>query len=90
MEQVLIALIVAALIGCLIFSRWSPPLLFSAAMAACVMVGPIDLSTVMSKATNEGLVTLLLLMMVSVGLERLPCCCPCLDMSSGDRYLKPF
>ncbi|MDA8677951.1 SLC13 family permease [Luminiphilus sp.] len=72
MEQVLIALIVAALIGCLIFSRWSPALLFSAAMAACVMVGPIDLSTVMSKATNEGLVTLLLLMMVSVGLERLP------------------
>ena len=72
MEQVLIALIVAALIGCLIFSRWSPALLFSAAMAACVMVGPIELSTVMSKATNEGLVTLLLLMMVSVGLERLP------------------
>jgi hypothetical protein len=29
-----------------------------AAMAACVMVGSIDLSTVMAKATNEGLVTL--------------------------------
>jgi len=72
MEQVLIALIVAALIGCLIFSRWSPPLLFSAAMAACVMAGSIDLSSVMAKATNEGLVTLLLLLMVSLGLERLP------------------
>ena len=72
MEQVVIALIVVALIGCLIFSRWSPPLLFSAAMAACVMVGSIDLSTVMAKATNEGLVTLLLLLMVSLGLERLP------------------
>ena len=72
MEQVLIALIVVALIGCLIFSRWSPPLLFSAAMAACVMVGSIDLSSVMAKATNEGLVTLLLLLMVSLGLERLP------------------
>ena len=72
MEQALIALIVMALIGCLIFSRWSPPLLFSAAMAACVMVGSIDLSTVMAKATNEGLVTLLLLLMVSLGLERLP------------------
>ena len=72
MEQVVIALIVVALIGCLIFSRWSPPLLFSAAMAACVMVGSIDLSSVMEKATNEGLVTLLLLLMVSLGLERLP------------------
>ena len=72
MEQVVIALIVVALIGCLIFSRWSPPLLFSAAMAACVMVGSIDLSSVMAKATNEGLVTLLLLLMVSLGLERLP------------------
>ena len=72
MEQVVIALIVVALIGSLIFSRWSPPLLFSAAMAACVMVGSIDLSSVMEKATNEGLVTLLLLLMVSLGLERLP------------------
>ena len=72
MEKALIALIVVALIGCLIFSRWSPPLLFSAAMAACVMVGSIELSTVMAKATNEGLVTLLLLLMVSLGLERLP------------------
>ena len=72
MEQVVIALIVVALIGCLIFSRWSPPLLFSAAMAACVMAGSIDLSGVMAKATNEGLVTLLLLLMVSLGLERLP------------------
>ena len=41
-------------------------------MAACVMVGSIDLSSVMEKATNEGLVTLLLLLMVSLGLERLP------------------
>ena len=72
MEQVVIALIVVALIGSLIFSRWSPPLLFSVAMAACVMVGSIDLPTVMAKATNEGLVTLLLLLMVSLGLERLP------------------
>jgi len=72
MEPVLIALIVATLIVMLIFSRLSPALLFTAAMAACVLVGPIDMQTVMSKATNEGLVTLLLLLMVSLGLERLP------------------
>ena len=72
MEPTLVALIVATLIVMLIFSRLSPALLFTAAMAACVLVGPIDMQTVMSKATNEGLVTLLLLLMVSIGLERLP------------------
>ena len=72
MVPVLIALIVATLIVMLICSRLSPALLFTAAMAACVLVGPIDMQTVMSKATNEGLVTLLLLLMVSLGLERLP------------------
>ena len=72
MEPTLIALILATLIVMLIFSRLSPALLFTAAMAACVLVGPIDMQTVMSKATNEGLVTLLLLLMVSIGLERLP------------------
>ena len=72
MEPTLVALIVATLIVMLIFSRLSPSLLFTAAMAACVLVGPIDMQTVISKATNEGLVTLLLLLMVSIGLERLP------------------
>ena len=72
MEPTLIALILATLIVMLIFSRLSPALLFTAAMAACVLVGTIDMQTVMSKATNEGLVTLLLLLMVSIGLERLP------------------
>ena len=72
MESLLIALIVAALIMALIFSRLPPSLLFTVAMAACVLVGTIDMQAVMGKATNEGLVTLLLLLMVSVGLERLP------------------
>ena len=72
MEPVLIALIVAALIAMLIFSRFSPALLFTVAMSACVLVGAIDIKTVMAKATNEGLVTLILLLLVSIGLERLP------------------
>ena len=69
MESLLIALIVATLIMALIFSRLAPALLFTVAMAACVLVGTINMQTVMAKATNEGLVTLLLLLMVSVGLE---------------------
>jgi di/tricarboxylate transporter len=60
------------LIALLIFSRFSPALLFTLAMAGCVLIGVIDIPAVMTKATNEGLVTLLLLLMVSIGFERLP------------------
>ncbi len=72
MEPLLTALIVVALIVALIFSRIAPALVFTSAMAACVMVGSIDLPTVLDKATNEGLITLILLILVSMGLERLP------------------
>ncbi|MEK9534853.1 MAG: SLC13 family permease [Halieaceae bacterium] len=72
MEAALVALIVVALIALLIFSRFSPALLFTLAMAGCVLIGVIDIPAVMTKATNEGLVTLLLLLMVSIGFERLP------------------
>ena len=68
----MIALVVAALITMLIFSRLPPALLFTLAMAACVLVGAVDIKTVLAKATNEGLVTLILLLLVSIGLERLP------------------
>ena len=56
MESLLIALIVATPIIALIFSRLAPALLFTVAMAACVLVGTIDMQAVMGKATNEGLV----------------------------------
>ena len=72
MEAALVALIVVALIALLIFSRFSPALLFTLAMAGCVLIGVIDIPALMTKATNEGLVTLLLLLMVSIGFERLP------------------
>ena len=68
----MIALVVAALIAMLIFSRLPPALLFTLAMSACVLVGAVDIKTVLAKATNEGLVTLILLLLVSIGLERLP------------------
>lgn len=72
MEPLLTALIVASLIFALIFSRVAPALVFTSAMAACVAVGSIDLQTALDKASNEGLITLILLILVSVGLERLP------------------
>ena len=72
MEPLLTALIVVSLILALIFSRVTPALIFTSAMAACVAVGSIDLQTALDKATNEGLITLILLILVSIGLERLP------------------
>jgi len=72
MEPLLTALIVVALILALIFSRVGPAVIFTSAMAACVAVGSIDLKTALAKATNEGLITLTLLILVSIGLERLP------------------
>ena len=54
MEAALVALIVVALIALLIFSRFSPALLFTLAMAGCVLIGVIDMPAVMTKATNEG------------------------------------
>ena len=72
MEPLLTALIVVSLMLALIFSRVTPALIFTSAMAACVAVGSIDLQTALDKATNEGLITLILLILVSVGLERLP------------------
>ena len=72
MEPLLTALIVVVLILTLIFSRAAPALVFTSAMAACVMVGSIELQTALDKATNQGLITLILLILVSIGLERLP------------------
>lgn len=72
MEPLLTALIVVSLILSLIFGRVGPALLFTSAMAACVAVGSVDLQTALDKATNEGLITLILLILVSIGLERLP------------------
>ena len=64
MEPLLIALIVVLLIAGLVFSRVAPALLFTLAAAACVLAGSIDMQMVLAKATNDGLVTLLLLVMV--------------------------
>lgn len=72
MEPLLTAVIVVALILALIFSRVPAALVFTSAMAACVAVGSIDLQVALAKATNEGLITLILLILVSIGLERLP------------------
>ena len=68
----LIALVVTWLLTALLVTRWSAPWVFSSAMLACYLMGLVDTQTLLAKATNEGLVTLVLLILVSVGFERLP------------------
>ena len=68
----LIILVVAWLLVALLVTRWAAPWVFGSAVLACYLMGLVDTSTLLAKATNEGLVTLVLLILVSVGLERLP------------------
>ena len=72
MDQILVGLVVVWLLAALILTRWPTAWVFSSSMLACYLMGLVDTSTVLSKAANEGVVTLVLLLLVSVGLERLP------------------
>ena len=55
----------------LVFSRIAPAWLFLAAMGASYFGGLVDTADVLEKGTNTGLVTLVLLLLVSIGLEKL-------------------
>jgi di/tricarboxylate transporter len=71
LEQLFIAAIFLGLFYGLIFTAYSPPWLFTGAMAAAYFAGLIDTPSLLQKATNTGLVTLVLLLLVSIGLEKL-------------------
>lgn len=70
-EQLFTAAIFVGLFSGLVFSSYSPAWLFTAAMGAAYFGGLVDTDTLLSKATNTGLVTLVLLLLVSIGLEKL-------------------
>ena len=65
------AILTALLVG-LVFSRLSAAVLFLMAAIGCLIAGLIEPDAFWAKATNEGLVTLMLLMLCAVALERLP------------------
>ena len=52
----------------LIFTNWSATWVFVGAMLLSYFLGLVDTDDVLSKASNPGLITLLLLMLVSIGL----------------------
>lgn len=71
LDQLFIAAIFLGLLYCLIFTSLAPAWVFSAAMGLAYFGGLVDTAEVLDKATNTGLITLLLLLLVSIGLEKL-------------------
>ena len=68
--QLVVAGIFLLVIASLIFSRVRPSLVFAGAAGACFLTGLVPAESVLQKAVNPGLVTLIFLMLVSVGLEK--------------------
>lgn len=72
MELWLAGLTLVGLIGALVFSRVNATVLFLSAALFCLVADLVSIDTFWSKTTNEGLVTLVLLILCAVALERLP------------------
>ncbi|MFK8042904.1 SLC13 family permease [Congregibacter sp.] len=70
-EQLFIAMIFLGLFYGLVFTSYAPAWLFAGAMGVAYFAGLVDTPEVLEKATNIGLVTLVLLLLVSIGLEKL-------------------
>ncbi len=70
-DQLLISGLFVVLLAGLVFTDWPAVRLFCGAMAVAYFVGLVDTAEILAKATNSGLITLILLLLVSVGLEKL-------------------
>lgn len=71
MDQLLISAIFLTLMYHLVFTDKPATWVFVVAMLAAYFTGLVNTEEVLDKATNTGLITLLLLILVSVGLEKL-------------------
>lgn len=70
-EQLFTAGLFLVLLASLIFTDWPASRIFVGTMLAAYFAGLVDTADILDKASNTGLVTLVLLLLVSVGLERL-------------------
>lgn len=71
LDQLLVAGLFFALVFSLVFTSWPAVWVFVSAMLTAYFLGLVDTAEVLAKATNTGLVTLILLLLVSIGLEKL-------------------
>jgi len=70
-DQLFIAGLFISLLGSLVFTRWPAVLVFVGAMLLAYFFGLVETAEVLAKATNTGVITLILLLLVSIGLEKL-------------------
>ncbi|QFU75670.1 SLC13 family permease [Halioglobus maricola] len=70
-DQLLIVGLFVALLASLIFTDWPAVWVFVGSMLAAYFLGLVETEQVLAKASNMGLMTLILLLLVSVGLEKL-------------------
>jgi di/tricarboxylate transporter len=70
-DQLLIASLFIMLLVSLIFTDWPAVWVFTCTMLAAYFLGLVDSSEILLKASNNGLMTLILLLLVSIGLEKL-------------------
>ncbi|WP_444935017.1 SLC13 family permease [Microbulbifer sp. JTAC008] len=68
--QLFVAGIFVLVIVSLIFTRFRPSLVFASAAGACFLTGLVPVESALQKGANPGLVTLVVLLLVSVGLEK--------------------
>ena len=71
LDQLLVAGLFLALVLSLVLTSWPAVWIFATAMLGAYFLDLVDTAEVLAKATNTGLVTLVLLLLVSVGLEKL-------------------
>jgi len=71
MDQLLITGLFLCLLASLIFTDWPAVWVFTCTTLAAYFLGFVDTADVLAKASNSGLMTLILLLLVSVGLEKL-------------------
>jgi len=71
LDQLLVSGLFLALLASLIFTDWPAAWIFTCAMLSAYFLGLVDTADVLSKATNTGLMTLIILLLVSIGLEKL-------------------
>ncbi|MCH1931728.1 SLC13 family permease [Shewanella sp. A25] len=64
------ALIIALLLAALVFTKIKPTVLFTSAVAGLYIFGEIQQSDILSNVTNNSVLTLILLMVASLALER--------------------
>ncbi len=70
-DQLLITGLFLCLLASLVFTNWPAVWVFTCTMLSAYFLGFVDTADVLAKASNSGLVTLILLLLVSVGLEKL-------------------